>query len=129
MNKKVTRPMPLNKPFLNNQLKNVKLLIYIMIDIHRIKCKIENSTNNKNTQKQYFPVNFEFFEQYLKKNNLLIIYQDQNLNTSIKNSDFNLTNEEIFNRLSKSHVFDKFKKPNKIILSVKNIYPLKININ
>jgi hypothetical protein len=100
-----------------------------MIDIHRIKYKIENSMNNKNAQKQYFPVNFEFFEKYLKKNNLLIIYQDQNLNATIKNTDFNLPNEEIFNRLNKSHVLDKFKKPNKIIFSVKNMYPSKIDIN
>ena len=129
LNKKAKRPMSLNKPFLNNQLNNIKLLIYIMIDIHKIKYKIENSINNKNTQEKYCPINFSFFEQYLNKNNLLIIYKDQNLNTSIKNFDFNLTNEEIFKKLNESHILDKFIIPNKINLEIKNIYPSKIDIN
>ena len=129
LNKKAKRPMSLNKPFLNNQLNNIKLLIYIMIDIHKIKYKIENSINNKNTQEKYCPINFSFFEQYLNKNNLLIIYQDKNLNTSIKNFDFNLTNEEIFKKLSERNVLNKFIIPNKINLEIKNIYPSKIDIN
>ena len=129
LNKNIKRPMLHNKYALKEKINNVKLLIYIMIDFYKTKNKIENSMKGEKIQEKLYPVNFAFFEEYLKKNNLLIIFQDQNLNTIIENSDYNLSNEEIFIKLSESHVLDKFKIPNKVYSTMKNKYPSKIDVN
>ena len=101
-----------------------------MLDFYKLKNKIENSNKNGNAQSKFYPINIEFFEQFLKKNNLLsIIYQDQNLNKIISNSDFNLSNEEIFKKINEGNFLDKFKIPLRINTTVKNIYPDKKSIN
>ena len=129
LNKNIKRPKLQNKYGLKEKINNVKLLIYIMIDFYKTKNKIENSMKGEKIQEKLYPINFAFFEEYLKKNNLLIIFQDQNLNTIIENSDYNLSNEEIFIKLSESHVLDKFKIPNKVYTSTKKKYPSKIDVN
>ena len=85
-----------------------------MIDFCGLKNKIENSNKNGNAQSKFYPINIEFFEQFLKKNNLLTIYQEQNLNKILSNSDFNLSNEEIFKKINEGNILDKFKIPLRI---------------
>ena len=69
--------------------KYFKLLIYIMIDLHKIKKKSENSLNNNKYNEKFLPVKSEFLNNFLEKNNLLQIFQDENLNSIINNSEFN----------------------------------------
>ena len=128
-NKKMNRPIMTNKLPQKENKSNIKLLIYIMLDFYKLKNKIENSNKNGNAQSKFYPINIEFFEQFLKKNNLLTIYQEQNLNKIISNSDFNLSNEEIFKKINKGNFLDKFKIPLRINTTVKNIYPDKKSIN
>ena len=128
-NKKMNRPIMTNKLPQKENKSNIKLLIYIMLDFYKLKNKIENSNKNGNAQSKFYPINIEFFEQFLKKNNLLTIYQDQNLNKILSNSDFNLSNEEIFKKINEGNFLDKFKIPLRINTTVKNIYPDKKSIN
>ena len=128
-NKKMNRPIMTNKLPQKENKSNIKLLIYIMLDFYKLKNKIENSNKNGNAQSKFYPINIEFFEQFLKKNNLLTIYQEQNLNKILSNSDFNLSNEEIFKKINEGNFLDKFKIPLRINTTVKNIYPDKKSIN
>ena len=128
-NKKMNKPIIPNKLPQKENKSNIKLLIYIMLDFYKLKNKIENSNKNGNAQSKFYPINIEFFEQFLKKNNLLTIYQDQNLNKILSNSDFNLSNEEIFKKINEGNFLDKFKIPLRIKTTVKNIYPDKKSIN
>ena len=121
--KKQKRPLPIDKTF--SKQKNIKLLIYIMIDLSKIKKKSEISLNNNKSNEKYFPVKSEFFNNFLEKNNLLRIFQDENLNSIINNSDINLSNEDIFQNIIKSSVMNKFKTKNDSVYSDNDIFPKK----
>ena len=42
-----------------------------MIDLYKIKKKVENSLNNKKYNEKYIPINFQFLDNYLNKNNII----------------------------------------------------------
>ena len=105
--------------------KYFKLLIYIMIDLHKIKKKSENSLNNNKYNEKFLPVKSEFLNNFLEKNNLLQIFQDENLNSIINNSDINLSNEDIFQNIIKSSIMNEFKTKNDSVYFDKDIFPEK----
>ena len=105
--------------------KYFKLLIYIMIDLHKIKKKSENSLNNNKYNEKFLPVKSEFLNNFLEKNNLLQIFQDENLNSIINNSDINLSNEDIFQNIIKSSIMNEFKTKNDSVYFDNDIFPKK----
>ena len=121
--KKQKRPLSIDKTA--SKQKNLKLLIYIMIDLSKIKKKSENSLNNNKSNEKYFPVKSEFLNNFLEKNNLLQIFQDENLNSIINNSDINLSNEDIFQNIIKSSIMNEFKTKNDSVYFDKDIFPKK----
>ena len=119
------RPMSSNKYSKNVVNKNIKILLYIMIDMNKIKKKVENSLKINKYKEKYYPVNSEILEQYLKNNNFLRIYQNQKLNSIINNCDANdLSNEEIF--ININSYFEGMNIPNGNILFKKDINNKKI---
>ena len=105
------RPMSSDR-FKTKEGLKIKTLIYIMIDLFKIKEKINNSINNKNNNEILIPVDFGFFENFLLKNNLLNLYQNKNLNSMINKSNKSLTNEKIFQNIIKSNFLFDFKISN-----------------
>ena len=96
-----------------------------MIDLHKIKKKSENSLNNNKYNEKFLPVKSEFLNNFLEKNNLLQIFQDENLNSIINNSDINLSNEDIFQNIIKSSIMTEFKTKNDSVYFDKDIFPEK----
>ena len=114
---KIKSPMSIGKVAKKEEGKNIKFIVYVMIDLFKVKKNVENSLNNKNYNEKYIPIN-----------NLLGIYQDENLNSMIKNSDINLSNEDIFQNIIKSNILPELKGKNEPIYLDKDIFPKKINI-
>ena len=59
LNNTKKRPMSSNKYSKNEEFKNIKILLYIMIDINKIKKKVENSLKINKYKEKYYPVNSE----------------------------------------------------------------------
>ena len=100
-----------------------------MIDLYKIKKKVENSLNNKKYNEKYIPINFQFLDNYLNKNNLLLIYQNVKLNSIINNSNENLSNEEIYQNIIKSNILNELNvQKGKAIIS-DDLFPKRNDIN
>ena len=81
-------------------IKNIKNLIYIMCDMNKIKKRMSNSLNNLNYSEKYYPINSKWLEQYIKTNNLLGIYQNQNIKSVINDNNIDIPIKNIFDNVA-----------------------------
>ena len=113
-------------------IKNIKNLIYIMCDMNKIKKRMSNSLNNLNYSEKYYPINSKWLEQYIKTNNLLGIYQNQNIKSVINDNNIDIPIKNIFDNVANNINYNDIAQNQAVISFDKitlNINPKENKIN